>query len=134
MTRPSIGGIVETALYVDDMEASARFYRDTFGFETIIEGERLFALKIADRQILLLFKKGASRDLPQTAHDGEGQLHLAFSIASEALEAWAGWLADRGIEVVERKLWDEGGTSLYFRDPDGHILEVATPGVWPRVS
>ena len=39
---------------------------------------------------------------------------------------------DTGIEVESRVNWARGGTSLYFRDPDGNSLEVATPGLWPN--
>ena len=53
-----------------------------------------------------------------------------FAIPAAELDAWADRLAAHGVEVVERRVWDRGGTSLYFRDPDGHLLELATPGVW----
>ena len=29
-----------------------------------------------------------------------------------------------------RTSWSRGGRSIYFRDPDGHLLELATPGLW----
>jgi catechol 2,3-dioxygenase-like lactoylglutathione lyase family enzyme len=131
---PAIQGILETALYVDDLSRSSRFYETIFGFSPVAgDGERLIALHITDRQILLLFKKRASRDWPHAAHDGDGQLHLAFAIAAEDLAAWEEWLHQHGIAVEEKKRWERGGWSVYFRDPDGHLLEIATPGVWPRV-
>jgi len=46
------------------------------------------------------------------------------------LSRWDSWLAENGIAIEERKEWERGGTSLYFRDPDRHLLEIATPGVW----
>lgn len=127
---PRLDGILETALYVEDVDRSVRFYQSLFGFETVASGERLVALAPGPRQILLLFKKKASLDLPLTPHDGDGQLHLAFGIPRAELDAWESWLAEHKITVVERKEWPLGGTSLYFRDPDQHLLELATPGVW----
>jgi catechol 2,3-dioxygenase-like lactoylglutathione lyase family enzyme len=43
---------------------------------------------------------------------------------------WEGRLQERGIPIESRTTWSRGGTSLYFRDPDGHLLELATPGLW----
>jgi catechol 2,3-dioxygenase-like lactoylglutathione lyase family enzyme len=63
-------------------------------------------------------------------HDGSGPLHVAFSISIEDLSGWEKVLADRGIAVESRVHWPRGGTSLYFRDPDNHLVELATPGVW----
>ena len=127
---PRLDGILETALYVEDLDRSVRFYQALFGFEIVASGDRLIALAAGPRQILLLFKKRASLDLPLTPHDGEGQLHVAFAIPRAELGAWEAWLAEHRVEVVERKEWPLGGTSLYFRDPDQHLLELATPGVW----
>jgi catechol 2,3-dioxygenase-like lactoylglutathione lyase family enzyme len=127
---PSQNGVLETALYVDDLERSRGFYQTVFGFATVFESERLCALKIKEQQILLLFKKRASLSQPPTSHDGDGQLHLALAISRADLAAWEAWLPQQGVAIVERKQWERGGVSLYFRDPDGHLLEVATPGVW----
>jgi catechol 2,3-dioxygenase-like lactoylglutathione lyase family enzyme len=78
---------------------------------------------------LLLFKKGGSRDIV-SPHDGDGELHLAFAIAANELARWEAWLAENEIAVEETRTWKFGGRSLYFRDPDRHLLEVAPPGVW----
>jgi catechol 2,3-dioxygenase-like lactoylglutathione lyase family enzyme len=86
-------------------------------------------MQAGNRQVLLLFKKGASRAI-QSPHDGDGHLHLAFAISAAELANWESWLAENGIVVEEKHTWELGGQSLYFRDPDNHLLEVATPGVW----
>lgn len=127
---PPLDGLLETALYVDDVDRSAHFYQDLFGFEPVYSGPRLTALAVPERQVLLLFKKGASSGLATIPHDGSGELHLAFAIPADALEAWEARLRARGIEIVETTKWERGGTSLYFRDPDRHLVELATPGLW----
>lgn len=63
-------------------------------------------------------------------HDGAGPLHMAFAITADELAAWDAHLRAHGIEIEGRMVWERGGASLYFRDPDGHMLEVATPGLW----
>jgi catechol 2,3-dioxygenase-like lactoylglutathione lyase family enzyme len=78
---------------------------------------------------LLLFRKGGSRET-ETPHDGDGELHLAFAISAAELAGWEAWLAENEIALEEKHTWERGGQSLYFRDPDRHLLEVATPGVW----
>jgi catechol 2,3-dioxygenase-like lactoylglutathione lyase family enzyme len=128
--RPS--GILETALYVADLERAARFYQATLGFQVMVSGDRLIALAVAEQQVLLLFKKGASATLPVGPHDGDGRLHLAFAIPAADLTTWEDHLGRQGIETEERRVWERGGTSVYFRDPDGNLVELATPGVWPN--
>lgn len=128
---PPVNGILETSLYVEDLERSARFYERLFGFERVLEIDRLIALHVPGRRLLLLFLKGASRDISEAPpHDGEGKLHIAFAIDRDNLDAWRTWLPQQGVEIEQEKEWERGGVSLYFRDPDGHSLEVATPGVW----
>jgi catechol 2,3-dioxygenase-like lactoylglutathione lyase family enzyme len=128
--HPKTDGIVESSLYVSDMARSVRFYEETFGFRVINDfGERGCAMGGGPRQVLLLFKKGASRTI-QSPHDGDGELHIAFAISSAELGNWEAWLQTRGIPVEEKRTWELGGTSLYFRDPDRHLIEVVTPGVW----
>jgi catechol 2,3-dioxygenase-like lactoylglutathione lyase family enzyme len=128
--HPRTEGILESSLYVTDVTRSARFYEKIFGFRVISDfGDRGCAMEAGNRQVLLLFKKGASRDM-QSSHDGDGELHLAFAIAAPELAAWEAWLAENGLALEEKRTWELGGTSLYFRDPDRHLLEVVTPGVW----
>ena len=129
--QPKTEGILESSLYVSDVARSVRFYRETFGFGVMTEfGERGCAMNAGARQVLLLFKKGASRAI-QSPHDGDGELHLAFAIPSAELTSWEAWLAEKGIAIEEKKKWELGGWSLYYRDPDRHLLELATPGTWP---
>jgi catechol 2,3-dioxygenase-like lactoylglutathione lyase family enzyme len=132
-TRPEVNGIVESSLYVESVARSVQFYKRVFGFEPIDTDEnegvtdktRLYALRAGDRSVLLLFKKGATGDT-----DATGAIHVAFGIARSQLTAWEQWLANHGIAIEFRKTWKYGGQALYFRDPDGHLLEVVTPGVW----
>ena len=86
-------------------------------------------MQAGGRQVLLLFKKGGSCTIP-TPHDGDGELHLAFAIPAAELTRWEAWLAENGIAVEDKRAWELGGESLYFRDPDRHLIELATPGVW----
>ncbi len=128
--HPKTEGILESSLYVDDVAGSARFYEKIFGFRVISDfGGRGCAMQAGNRQVLLLFKKGGSREM-QSPHDGDGELHLAFAIPAAELANWELWLAKNEIAVEEKCAWEMGGQSLYFRDPDRHLIEVATPGVW----
>src|SRR5580704_383496 len=128
--RPKSEGILESSLYVNDVAESAQFYEKIFGFRVISDfGERGCAMQAGDRQVLLLFKKGGSREIA-SPHDGDGELHVAFAIAASELVRWEAWLAENGVAVEEKRTWERGGTSVYFRDPDRHLLEIATPGVW----
>ena len=135
---PRVSGVLETSLYVEDLHRSREFYQRLFGFEEFMCDARMCALGIPGEQVLLLFRHGMT-DAPAPAgggfippHHGSGKLHLAFAIPYGELAAWEVHLARAGIEIESKLRWPRGGTSLYFRDPDGHSLEVATPGLWPN--
>jgi catechol 2,3-dioxygenase-like lactoylglutathione lyase family enzyme len=128
--HPRAEGILESSLYVGDVARSARFYEKIFGFPVIGDfGERGCAMEAGSPQVLLLFRKGGSTAI-QSPHDGDGELHIAFAIRAEELAPWEEWLAENEIPVEEKRKWELGGQSIYFRDPDRHLLEIATPGVW----
>ena len=135
---PTVNGVVETSLYVSDLQRAARFYQGLFGFRTLLAEDRLTALHVGGGQVLLLFLGGASNQpnsAPQggtiPAHDAGGRIHLGLSIAADEVDAWEGRLREYGVEVESRVPGPRGGVSLYFRDPDGHLIELLTPGVWP---
>jgi catechol 2,3-dioxygenase-like lactoylglutathione lyase family enzyme len=129
-------GILETALYVADVSLAAEFYCRLFGFVTLFESERLIALDVAGRNVLLLFLQGGT-DEPFAVpggvippHSGSGNGHFAFSIASEDVEPWRRHLESKGVPVESVVSWPGGATSLYFRDPDGNLAELISPGFW----
>ncbi|WP_181702234.1 VOC family protein [Chthonobacter albigriseus] len=136
--RPRVANILETALYVADLERSARFYRDVIGLLPMLETPRLVAMDAGAGGTLLLFQAGAtSDDLVESSgtipgHEGAGRLHMAFAICAEDLDPWRAHLAAHGIPLAGEARWSRGGTSLYIRDPDGHAIEFATPGLWPN--
>ena len=135
---PRVSGILETSLYVEDLDRSCAFYQRLFGFELFMSDSRMCALGVPGEQVLLLFRHGMT-DVPAPApggvippHHGRGALHLCFAIPYGEVAAWETQLANAGIDIESRLHWPRGGTSLYFRDPDGHSLEIATPGLWPN--
>ena len=133
---PKLDGILETAIHTTDMPRSRAFYEGVLGLTLIHSDERLSAYAVAGRDVLLVFRKGATAKtvtLPGGSipgHGGDGALHVAFAIAKDELDRWEAYLARRGIEIEGRNDWERGGRSIYFRDPDGHLLELATPGLW----
>lgn len=133
---PALTGVLETALYVEDLPRSVQFYRTVLELEPMVADERFCALNVAGRQVLLLFKKGAStQPMPRPggvipAHDGGGELHMAFAIDRAELQRWEASLRAKGVAIESRVTWEQGGVSVYVRDPDRHLIELATPGIW----
>ena len=134
---PAITRILETALYVDDVPAVVAFYRDVLGLRELEEGRRLVPMDAGQGTVLLVFKRGATLEgvnLPGgriPPHDASGPAHLAFAVTADSLAGWEQRLASRGIAIESRVRWPRGGQSIYFRDPAGHSVELATPGTWP---
>lgn len=138
MTPPPITGIVESILYVDDLPRAVAFYRDVLGFAPMTGDPARFQAFAVGAQVLLLFKRGgtlAPAHVPGGVippHDGAGPYHIGFAVPREAYAGWLAHLRGRGIAIESETTWERGGRSLYFRDPDGHLLEFVTPGIWPN--
>lgn len=133
---PKVSGVLETGIYVEDVARSRAFYERIFGFEVIFTEERMCTLAVAPAQVLIIFKRGGTLqpvsvgDSVIPPHDGGGPQHFAFAIAAADLEAWRTRLEAEGVAIESTVKWPKGGTSLYFRDPDGLLVELATPGLW----
>jgi catechol 2,3-dioxygenase-like lactoylglutathione lyase family enzyme len=136
VAMPLLTGILETVIYVDDLRRAIGFYEAIFRFEMLQSDARFCAFNVANRQVLLLFQRGSSLDPTALSggtippHDGSGPAHFAFSIPAGSQVEWDDWLAKNGVAVESRVTWPRGSTSLYFRDPDQHLVELATPGIW----
>ena len=136
MMQPRVRRVLETALYCADLAQTADFYQQLLGGTPMLSGDRLVALDAGSGTVLLLFQRGNSGALETPGglvpgHDGSGPVHLAFAIETGQVGAWESRLAHLGIDIESRVTWESGGTSLYFRDPEGRSVEFATPGIWP---
>ncbi len=129
--------ILESALYVTDLDIAEDFYRDVLGLPVIarVEGRHVFFR--CGGGVLLLFNAEATRippppgaRLPVPPHGTAGAGHLCFAATSGEIEDWKRRLEDRGIVVEADFEWPNGGRSIYFRDPSGNSLEFAEPRIW----
>jgi catechol 2,3-dioxygenase-like lactoylglutathione lyase family enzyme len=133
---PKLDRVIETCLYVDDLGRAARFYEQVLELTALTSDARFRAYDVGGKSVLLLFRRGATLETVHMPggtiplHDGHGPLHIAFAISAAELPAWERRLGEHGIAIEGRTDWSRGGHSIYFRDPDGHLLELATPGLW----
>ena len=133
---PELTGIVETGLTVADVERAVAFYTRVFGLRVMFRDFRMAALDVAPGQALLLFLAGSSEagsNVPGghiPGFDATGRSHFAFSIAAATLDAWRERLAAENVAIESTVTWPRGAVSLYFRDPDGNLGELVTPGLW----
>lgn len=133
MTR--VQGILETAIYVTDLARAADFYQRLFDFGTLLETDRLVALDV-ERNVLLLFPEGGTGEPYETPggvippHRGVTGGHFAFAITQDDFDPWAKKLADAMVPIESIVTWSGGARSLYFRDPDGNLVELITTGFW----
>lgn len=133
---PALERVIETAIYVDDLARAAVFYEQVMELPLMVCDGRFRAYDIGGESVFLVFKRGATLETVQLPggtippHDGHGPLHLAFGVAADELSAWERRLADKKIAIEARTSWPRGGKSIYFRDPDHHLLELVTRGVW----
>lgn len=134
--RPSmrVSEVLESALYVDDLEASQSFYTELLGliFFSKVEGRHVF-LRCGNRMVLLFNTKatevsaGGSMDAP--VHGAHGEGHLAFAVRANEIDLWKSYLTENGVEI-EREIQFGKSRSIYFRDPSGNSLEIASPLLW----
>ena len=135
-TAPPLGRVLETGLYVDDLDRARGFYEGVLGLVPMLSDDRFVAYPIGGT-VLLLFLRGSADTaiaLPFGGaippHDGAGRLHFAFSAEATDMERWRAHLTAHGVAIEGEVRWPKGSTSLYFRDPDGNLAEIASPGLW----
>lgn len=123
--------VLETVLYVDDLEQAAQFYGGILGLERVSSKAGVFVFFRLERQMLLLFDpEGAEQARGVPAHGARGPGHVCFAVAMSELEPWAAALEAAGVAIEQWQEWPGGGRSFYFRDPAGNSLELATPRIW----
>jgi catechol 2,3-dioxygenase-like lactoylglutathione lyase family enzyme len=109
---------------------------EVLGLSVLVRDERMCAFAVGDRNMLLIFRRGGSCQTIRMSggtippHDGSGPLHMAFAVTAPQLAEWEARLRRHEVAIEGSASWPRGGRSVYFRDPDGHLLELATPGLW----
>jgi catechol 2,3-dioxygenase-like lactoylglutathione lyase family enzyme len=129
--RP-LGRVLETVLYVDDLDVASRFYADVLGLEQDSAQAGLFSFfKIGQAMLLLFDPKASATDRGSIPpHGAHGRGHACFAVAASELAPWRDRLESSGVAIEAVHDWPRGGRSIYFRDPAGNSLELATPLIW----
>ncbi len=127
----TIDRVLETILYVDDLERAEAFYQDVLGLELYSRKDGLFVFfKCGDGMVLLFEPEAAAAGRSVPAHGARGPGHACFAVAEDELDAWKDRLAAQSVAIEQEVEWPNGGHSFYFRDPAGNSLELATPRIW----
>ena len=125
-------GVLETALYADDLHKAEVFYSTVLELEldSKDDGRHLF-FKCGQAMLLIFNPEVTAVTTGLVPHHGAtGPGHVAFSVDAGDLDAWVEQIESRGVGVEARIDWPAGGRSIYFRDPAGNSLELTTPQIW----
>src|SRR6266481_122865 len=130
-------GVLETSLYISDLDRAVKFYREVLGLRLIEDkyfvGGRGAALQVGSGpSVLLLFRAELTMQggmlLP---HGTTGPGHVAFRVEAEEIPAWRERLREHGVAIEQEFAFGDNPPSIYFRDPDGNVLELAVASIWP---
>jgi catechol 2,3-dioxygenase-like lactoylglutathione lyase family enzyme len=133
---PPLARVLESCLCVTDLAAAERFYAEVLGLTLYAKQDGRHVFFRCGKQMVLLFDAAAASqpashgglDVPTHGTTGEG--HLCFAVHEADLGGWLARLKQYGVALEKDLLWPGGGRSLYFRDPSGNSLELATPRIW----
>lgn len=127
--------IVETAIYVEDLDSAENFYQRILSLKVIAkkEGRHVF-FQVGESNVLLAFNPKTTSIEEHTPHGAIGPGHFALGIEMQSLSDWREHLVASGVEIEAEVEWPPGGKSIYFRDPAGNSVELVTPGVWQLPS
>ncbi len=126
-----IRAIVETAIYVGDLDSAEAFYRDVLGLEVIgKEAGRHVFFRVGDGVLLAFVPEATLKGDMLPPHGSRGPGHFALGVRAEGLGEWRRRLEGHGVVIEKDFGWPRGGRSLYFRDPAGNSVELVTPGLW----
>lgn len=127
----NISQIKESSLYVQDLDRSEAFYKEKLKFEVIAKetGRHIF-FKVGSSVLLCFLAHATENDKMLPPHYGEGKLHIAFEVPKSDYETVKKWIKSKEIEIEHEQHWFDDFYSFYFRDPDGHALEIVQQGMW----
>jgi catechol 2,3-dioxygenase-like lactoylglutathione lyase family enzyme len=122
--------VLETVLYAQDLEAAEGFYASVLGLEVHSRQPGRHVFFRCGSGMFLIFNPDRTMLEKHAPHGCQGTGHVAWAVPAEELDEWREWLQAEGVHIESDYAWPSGGHSLYFRDPAGNSLELATPEVW----
>lgn len=132
MSTLRIQRVLETSLYVDDLEAATAFYAEVLGLLAFSQADGRHSFFRCGDGVVLLFNPQATQveggQVPP--HGAHGPGHVAFAIQASDIPGWLDHLQAHGVTVEREVTWPGGGQSIYLRDPAGNSVELATPQIW----
>jgi catechol 2,3-dioxygenase-like lactoylglutathione lyase family enzyme len=113
-----------TVVFVRQMRAMREFYGTTLGFDLLRElGDQWIEYRVGSN-ILALSERGLNFDDPKPPI-GVLSLQLAFRVTPSEVHSCATVLAERGVKIISGPTDQPfGHRTLFFRDPDGNVLEI----------
>jgi catechol 2,3-dioxygenase-like lactoylglutathione lyase family enzyme len=124
--------ILETCLCVTNLAVAEAFYRDVLGLEfDSRQPNRHVFLKLGRRMFLLFNAEESQREQGGfPPHGTHGAGHVCFACRDDEINAWQRHLQAHGVAIEHLHTWPGGARSLYFRDPSGNSVELASPKIW----
>lgn len=136
MPKLTPDAILETALYVDDLDAAHAFYADVIGLSEVLHVPGRHRFYGCGPGMLLLFNSEATQvasgPFPVPTHGATGEGHMCFRVSSAALSDWRAHFEAQGIAVEADFEWPTGARSIYVRDPAENSVEFSEPKLWNR--
>ena len=121
------GGIAAITLFVEDLAAAKRFYGDVFQLPVFFEDDNSAVFKFGDTLVNLLEASEASELVaPATVATPDAGARFQFTLGVNDVDATVDELKSRGVQLLNGPIdrpW--GIRTASFRDPGGHIWEVA---------
>lgn len=133
-----IPAVLETVVYAHDLDAAERFYTQVLGLPVHSREPGRHVFFRCGQGMFLVFEARATMvntgtlDVP--CHGAEGPGHMAFRVPPADIDAWRARLQEHGVAIERDLAWPGGGHSLYFRDPAGNSIELATASLWGLVE
>ncbi|MDV3277260.1 MAG: VOC family protein [Nitrososphaerales archaeon] len=123
--------VVETGVYVTDLDAARDFYTRVLGLELYSsEPNRHVFLKAGKSMLLLFLAATTLQEKRLPAHGASGIQHFAFEIDDADYDSWKARLSREGVAITKEVNWGKA-RSVYFDDPSGNVVELITKGNWP---
>ncbi|MCK1742088.1 VOC family protein [Bradyrhizobium sp. 139] len=120
----AIRAIDYTVIFVRDMAAMRRFYEDVLAFPLLRElSPNWIEYGLGGNTLALARPSRTAADAPTPA--GSASLQLAFKVSAAEVDQCADELVRQGVALLSPPTDQSfGHRTLFFRDPDGNLLEV----------